>query len=142
MAGDELARENVAAGQDGQFEAIRSGAQYLLRTYQERLRILTAIVMAIDQFDTVTALVRASDSAAAARLELMRVLEVDEQQAAAVADMQVRRLAQREHRQLTADCAEMVSHVADLESLLSSPDRMRDLAGTEKGEYLARQIRQ
>jgi hypothetical protein len=36
----------------------------------------------------------------------------------------------------------MVSHVADLESLLSSPDRMRDLAGTEKGEYLARQIRQ
>ena len=121
-----------------QVEAIVAGAQYLLGGYQERAGLLRAVLRAIDQFDVVSALVRSSDSAATAESALMDLLDIDEAQARAVAGMQVLKLAAREHQRLAEEYAGLLAGIADLESILASPERQSELAGTDRGEYLAR----
>jgi len=72
------------------------GPEIELRSHQERARILYAVLRAIDQFDSVAAAVRSCDSTDAARTALMDLLDNDEVQARAVADMQVLQLARRQ----------------------------------------------
>src|SRR5262249_26220696 len=67
--------------------------KYLLRRAQERAHIVRALLKAIDQIDAVIALIRASESAAAAQQGLQDLLDIDEEQARAILDMQLRRLA-------------------------------------------------
>ena len=121
----------------GQTGAIVAGAQELLRQSRLRERILRAVLQAIDQFDAVTELIGASDSADAARAALMDRLGIDEVQARAVAGLQVLKLARRERQQLTNEHNDAMTRVADLESILASPERQQELLGTERGNYLA-----
>jgi DNA gyrase subunit A len=92
--------------------------EYELRRYQERAHILDAVLRAIDQFDTVVAAVRSSDSADAARAALMDTLHLDDVQARTVAYMPVCQLARREL--LTEEYKEAMCQIAKLESKLAS----------------------
>jgi DNA gyrase subunit A len=122
-----------------QVKAIVAGAQFLVRKWEERAHILRAVLQSIDQFEAVAALIRSSDSAVAARTALMDVMDFDEVQARAVTDMQVLKLARREHQELADHYDEAMTHLADLESTLASPERQRELIGTERGDYLSGQ---
>jgi DNA gyrase subunit A len=135
-----LANDDGADDQDRRSEAIASGARYLLEKSRLRMGILQAVLRAIDQFEAVTTVIRSSEDAMAAQRELMQMLDIDEQEARAVAGMQVLKLARREHQQLVDGYDELASMVADLASLLASPDRIQELIGTERGEYLAGQV--
>ena len=84
-----------------QIEVIVRRTRYLLRKAQERAHILIALLKAIDRIDEVIALIRGSESAAAAQQGLMDLLEIDEIQARAILDMQLRKLAALERQQLT-----------------------------------------
>jgi DNA gyrase subunit A len=130
----------MADEQERQAESIASGARYLLEKSRLRFGILRAVLSALDQFETVTAVIRASEDSTAARGELMRVLDIDEQQAQAVAALQIMRLARRDHQRIAEESDEMAAMIADLEGLLASPERVRELIGTERGDYLAGQI--
>ena len=81
-----------------QIEVIVRRTQYLLRKARERAHILSALLAAIDQIDAVIALIRASESANAAQQGLMGLLDIDEIQARAILDMQLRRLAALERQ--------------------------------------------
>ena len=61
-----------------QIEVIVRRTRYLLRRAQERAHIVSALLKAIDRIDEVIALIRASESAAAAQQGLMDLLEIDE----------------------------------------------------------------
>ena len=76
-----------------QVNVIVRRTRYLLRRAQERAHIVTALLKAIDQIDAVIALIRGSESAAAAQQGLQDLLDIDEEQARAILDMQLRRLA-------------------------------------------------
>src|ERR1700683_2427189 len=83
-----------------QIEVIVRRTRYLLRKAQERAHILSALIKAIDRIDEVIALIRASASASEAQESLMALLEIDEIQARAILDMQLRKLAALERQEL------------------------------------------
>src|SRR5229473_3749501 len=117
-----------------QIEVIVRRTRYLLRHAQERAHILSALIKAIDQIDAVIALIRASESANAAQQGLMQLLDIDEEQARAILDMQLRRLAALERRQLTDEYEHLMAQIAEYEAILASPPRQREIIGTELGE--------
>jgi DNA gyrase subunit A len=121
-----------------QIEVIVRRTRYLLRKAQERAHILSALIKAIDRIDDVIALIRGSESAAVAQQGLMDLLEIDEIQARAILDMQLRRLAALERQQLIDEYESLMAEIADYEAILASPERQREIIGTELGEIVAK----
>jgi DNA gyrase subunit A len=121
-----------------QIEVIVRRTRYLLRKAEERAHILRALIKAIDRIDEVIALIRASESAATAQRGLMELLEIDEIQARAILDMQLRKLAALERQQLVDEYDELVAEIADYEAILVSPERQRQIIGTELGEIVTK----
>jgi DNA gyrase subunit A len=121
-----------------QIEVIVRRTQYLLRKAQERAHILSALLKAIDRIDEVIALIRGSESAAAAQQGLMAMLEIDEIQARAILDMQLRKLAALERQELTNEHEDLMAKIADYEDILASPERQRQIVGDELGEIVER----
>jgi DNA gyrase subunit A len=121
-----------------QIEVIVRRTQYLLRKAQERAHILSALLKAIDRIDEVIALIRASESAAAAQQGLMQLLEIDEIQARAILDMQLRKLAALERQELLDEYTDLMEKIADYEAILASPERQRQIVGSELGEITAK----
>jgi DNA gyrase subunit A len=119
-------------------EAIARGARLRLANFRERAHILTAVLRAHDQYDDVVATMRASESADEGRQRVAELLGLDQAQAAAVTGITTGMLPQREHRRLVEDYDRAMAAIADLESVLASPERQRDLVGTDRGSYLAR----
>ena len=119
-----------------QIEVIIRRTRYLLRKAEERAHILHALLKAIDRIDEVIALIRASASAADAQQGLMELLEIDEIQARAILDMQLRKLAALERQQLIDEYDELMAQIADYEAILASPERQREIIGAELGEIV------
>ena len=117
-----------------QIEVIVRRTRYLLRKAEERAHILRALLKAIDRIDEVIAFIRASESAAAAQQGLMDLLEIDEVQARAILDMQLRRLAALERQALTDEYEQLMAEIAEYEAILASPERQRHVIGTELAE--------
>src|ERR1700689_3954374 len=121
-----------------QIEVIVRRTRYLLRKAQERAHILSALIKAIDQIDAVIALIRASESASAAQQGLMDLLDIDEIQARAILDLQLRRLAALERQALTDEYEQLKAEIAEYEAILASPERQRQIIGTELAEITAK----
>jgi DNA gyrase subunit A len=121
-----------------QIEVILRRTRYLLRQAQERAHIVSALLKAIDRIDEVIALIRGSESAAAAQQGLMDLLEIDEAQARAILDMQLRRLAALERQALTDEYEDLMAKIADYEAILASPERQRQIISEELGEIVTR----
>jgi DNA gyrase subunit A len=121
-----------------QIEVIVRRTRFRLRKAQERLHIVAALLKAIDRIDEVIALIRGSESAAAAQTGLMGLLEIDEIQARAILDMQLRKLAALERQELVDERDELEARIADLSDILASPTRQRQIIGTELGDIVTR----
>jgi len=121
-----------------QVEVIVRRTRYLLRKAEERAHILRALIKAIDRIDEVIALIRASESAVTAQQGLMDLLEIDEIQARAILDMQLRKLAALERQQLIDEYDELMAEIAEYEAILASPERQRQIIGTELAEIVAK----
>ncbi|MGL5828331.1 MAG: DNA gyrase subunit A, partial [Angustibacter sp.] len=83
-----------------QIEVIQRRTRYRLRKAQEEAHILRGLLKALDALDAVIALIRASATVEAARDGLIQLLDIDELQARAILDMQLRRLAALERQKL------------------------------------------
>ena len=121
-----------------QIEVIVRRTRYLLRQAQQRAHIVSALLKAIDRIDEVIALIRGSESANAAMQGLMDLLEIDEEQARAILDMQLRRLAALERQALTDEYEDLMAKIADYEAILASPERQRQIVSDELGEIVTR----
>ncbi|MBV9451075.1 MAG: DNA gyrase subunit A [Streptosporangiaceae bacterium] len=121
-----------------QIEVIVRRTRFRLRKAQERLHIVAALLKAIDRIDEVIALIRGSASAAQAQVGLMELLEIDEIQAQAILDMQLRKLAALERQALVDERDELEAKIADYQDILASPERQRQIIGTELGEIVTK----
>jgi DNA gyrase subunit A len=121
-----------------QIEVIQRRTRFRLRKAQERLHIVAALIAAIDAIDQVISLIRGSESASAAQVGLMGLLNIDEIQARAILDMQLRKLAALERQELIAERDELEARIADLQAILDSPARQREIIGTELGEIVGK----
>jgi DNA gyrase subunit A len=119
-----------------QIEVIVRRTRYRLRKAEERAHILRALLKALDQLDAVIALIRSSESAEAARTGLMDLLQIDEIQSVAILDLQLRRLAALERQRIIDEAAEIEARIADLQNILDTPARQRQIIGTELAEIV------
>ncbi|MFJ7211086.1 DNA gyrase subunit A [Amycolatopsis sp. NPDC098790] len=114
-----------------QVEVIVRRTRFRLKKAEERAHILRGYVKALDMLDEVIALIRRSPSADEARPALMELLDVDEIQATAILDMQLRRLAALERQRIIDQLAEIELEIADLKDILEKPERQRAIIRDE-----------
>src|SRR6266550_2755602 len=119
-----------------QIEVIVRRSRYQLRKAEERAHILRALLKALDQLDAVIALIRASESADAARGGLMELLDIDEIQATAILDMQLRRLAALERQRIIDEHARIATEIDDYNDILARPGRQRQIIADELAEIV------
>ncbi len=121
-----------------QIEVIQRRTQYRLDKAEREAHIYRGLVKALDALDDVIALIRASQSTDEARTGLMELLEIDEVQAGAILDMQLRRLAALERQKIIDTLAEYEIQIADLQNILATPERQRSIVGDELGEIVTK----
>ncbi len=121
-----------------QVEVIVRRTQFRLKKAEERAHILRALLKALDQLDAVIALIRSAPSAEDARGGLMQLLEIDEVQATAILDLQLRRLAALERNRIIEEAAEIEAKIADLQDILARPGRQRTIIRDELKEIADR----
>ena len=121
-----------------QIEVVVRRTQYRLRKAEERAHILRAYLKALDALDAVIALIRNSPSAEQARTGLMQLLEIDEIQATAILDLQLRRLAALERLRIQEEASEIEAKIADFQDILATPSRQRTIVRDELNEIVAK----
>jgi len=119
-----------------QIEVIQRRTRYRLRKAEERAHILRGYLKALDALDEVIALIRASATVDDARTGLMGLLEIDELQATAILDMQLRRLAALERQKIIDEFDELMAKIADYNDILSSEPRQRSIVSEELAEVV------
>jgi DNA gyrase subunit A len=119
-----------------QIEVIVRRTKYRLRKKEERAHILRAYLKALDALDAVIALIRRSESVEIARNGLIELLDIDDIQATAILDMQLRRLAALERQKIIDEAAEIEREIAELNAILASPQRQRDIVSEELAEVV------
>ena len=121
-----------------QIEVIQRRTQYRLDDAEARAHIYRGLVKALDALDDVIALIRRSPSTEEAREGLKALLDIDDLQATAILDMQLRRLAALERQRIVDQLAEFERIIADLEDILARPQRQRDIVRDELADIVER----
>ena len=121
-----------------QVEVIQRRTAYRLRIAEERVHILIGLLKAIDRIDEVIALIRASESASVAQSGLMKLLDIDEIQAQAILDMQLRKLAALERNELQTQHDKLMAEIADYKDILSNVTRQRSIVSEELADIVGK----
>ena len=121
---------------DHQIDVIQRRTRYRLRKREEEAHIFRGLVKALDMLDEVIALIRRSPEVDDARRGLIELLDIDELQANAILDMQLRRLAALERQKIIDRLAELEEIIADLKDILDKPERQRQLVIDELTEIV------
>src|SRR6185369_12736882 len=114
-----------------QIEVIQRRTRFRLEENQRLAHVQRGLVKALDALDEVIALIRRSPDVDEARTGLMELLEIDEVQAQAILDMQLRRLAALERQKIMDRLAELETVIADLEDILANEPRQRQIISDE-----------
>ena len=121
-----------------QIEVIVRRSKFRLAEKERRAHILRGYLKALDALDAVIALIRASKTSEEAREGLMKLLEVDEIQANAILDMQLRRLAALERQKINDEYDQLMSEINELNIILGSVEKQREIIKQELNETVTK----
>jgi DNA gyrase subunit A len=119
-----------------QIDVIQRRTVFRLAEAERRAHIYRGLVKALDALDEVIALIRRSPEVEDARSGLMDLLEIDEIQANAILDMQLRRLAALERQKIIEELAKLEAEIADYQDILANPTRQRSIVAEELTEIV------
>ncbi len=119
-----------------QIEVIQRRTKYRLREAEKRAHILNGYLKALDAIDAVIKLIRASQTPEEARIGLMQLLGIDEIQATAILDLQLRRLAALERQKIIDEHAELMALITSYQAILANEDMQRKIIGEELKEIV------
>lgn len=119
-----------------QIEVIRRRTAYRLRKAEEQAHILRGLLKALDALDEVIALIRRSPSVEEAREGLKALLGIDDDQAKAILDMQLRRLAALEREKIRAEAARLEAEIVEYKAILADVGRQRSIVSEELAEIV------
>ena len=128
----------IAHWVDHQIDVIVRRTRYLLREAEARMHILRGYLKALDALDAVIALIRRSPTVEEARNGLIELLDIDELQARAILELQLRRLAALERQKIIDEADALAAEIADYQSILASPERQRTIVSEELAEIVAK----
>jgi len=121
-----------------QIEVIVRRTQFRLRKAEERAHILRGYLKALDALDAVIALIRKSATVDDARDGLIKLLKIDELQARAILNMQLRQLAALERQKIIDEAAELEAQILDYKAILADPVRQRHIISEELAEIVTK----
>jgi DNA gyrase subunit A len=121
-----------------QIEVIVRRSKFRLAEKERRAHILRGYLKALDALDAVIALIRASKTSEEAREGLMKLLDVDEIQANAILDMQLRRLAALERQKINDEYDQLMSEINELNIILGSVEKQREIIKQELNETVTK----
>ena len=121
-----------------QIDVIVRRTTFRLRKAEERAHILRGYLKALDALDEVIALIRRSSTVEDARDGLIALLEIDELQARAILEMQLRRLAALERQKIIDEHDAIELEISDYQSILASPQRQRNIVSEELTEIVTK----
>jgi DNA gyrase subunit A len=121
-----------------QVEVIVRRTKFRLAEKEKRAHILLGYLKALDALDAVIALIRASTTPEEARTGLMKLLDVDEIQANAILDMQLRRIAALERQKINDEYDGLMKDIIELNAILISPEKQREIIKTELSDLVAK----
>lgn len=123
---------------DHQVEVIVRRTKFRLRKAEADIHILRGLLKALDRLDEVIALIRGSRTVEIAREGLIELLEIDEIQANAILNMQLRRLAALEREKLIEAHDELQALIDEYTAILASPVRQREIISEELADIVER----
>ncbi|MEN4041842.1 MAG: DNA topoisomerase (ATP-hydrolyzing) [Anaerolineaceae bacterium] len=112
-------------------EVVRRRSEFDLAKAQQRAHILEGLRVAINNLDEIIAMIRNAPDVDAARTRLVKRFKLTDIQAQAILDMQLRRLAALERKKIEEEYKGLLKTIKDLEVLLKSPRRIREMVGAE-----------
>ncbi len=121
-----------------QIEVIVRRTQFRLRKAEERAHILRGYLKALDALDAVIALIRKSPTVDDARDGLIDLLKIDELQARAILNMQLRQLAALERQKIIDEAAELEALIVEYKAIIADPVRQRSIISEELAEVVER----
>ncbi|PRB18311.1 DNA gyrase subunit A [Microbacterium sp. MYb62] len=114
-----------------QIDVIVRRTEFRLREAEKRMHILRGYLKALDALDEVIALIRRSQTTADANEGLQKLLDIDEIQADAILQMQLRRLAALERQRIIDQANELEAQITDYKSILADEGRQRTIIREE-----------
>ena len=121
-----------------QVEVIVRRTKFRLVEKEKRAHILKGYLKALDALDAVIALIRASKTPEEARTGLMKLLDVDEIQANAILDMQLRRIAALERQKINDEYEGLMADIIELNAILASESKQREIINSELTDLIAK----
>ena len=121
-----------------QIDIIVRRTQFRLRKAEERAHILRGYLKALDSLDDVIALIRKSATVEDARDGLIKLLKIDELQARAILNMQLRQLAALERQKIIDEAAELERQITEFQRIIGDPKAQRDIVSTELSEIVGK----
>jgi DNA gyrase subunit A len=121
-----------------QIDVIVRRTNFRLNKAEERAHILRGYLKALDALDAVIALIRKSANADAAKDGLVKLLKIDELQARAILNMQLRQLAALERQKIIDEAAALELEIKEYKAIIASPKRQREIIKTELVEVVDR----
>ena len=121
-----------------QIEIIVRRTQFRLRKAEERAHILRGYLKALDALDEVIALIRRSATVEDARDGLIKLLEIDELQARAILNMQLRQLAALERQKIIDEAAELERLISEYQGIIADETKQRQIVSEELADVVNR----
>ncbi|MEK7578927.1 MAG: DNA gyrase subunit A [Patescibacteria group bacterium] len=113
---------------------IRRRTEFDLKVAKAREHILLGLTKALDHIDEVVALIKKSKDVVEARAGLIKKFALSEIQANAILEMRLQKLAGLERKKIEDELAEITKLIVELETLLKSEKKIRDVAKKELEE--------
>ncbi|GGE57928.1 DNA gyrase subunit A [Nesterenkonia cremea] len=114
-----------------QIDVIVRRTQFRLEKAEREAHIKVGLLKALDDLDRVISTIRESSTVEVARQNLKELLDIDDDQAQAILDMQLRKLAALERQKLQEEYDELMRMIAGFKEILASEDRQREIIGEE-----------
>jgi DNA gyrase subunit A len=115
-------------------DVVRRRTSYRLGKKKDRLHLVEGLLIAIVDIDEVIQIIRSSDEVPAARERLMSIYDLTEIQANYILELRLRQLTKYSRIELEKEQDELRREIAELEAILGSEQRLRELVSAELGD--------
>lgn len=121
---------------DHQKDVLKRTTEYDLEKIKNRIHILEGLLIALEDIDNVIALIKKSESAAAAKTGLMNKYNLSESQAKAILDMKLSKLAKLEKVEIQNEKKDLLTKAEELAEILKNPvPKLTELFKELKAKY-------
>ncbi|GAB3607984.1 DNA topoisomerase IV subunit A [Humibacter ginsengiterrae] len=131
-------RELLQVYLDHRVEVVTRRSRYRLARKRERLHLVEGLLIAILDIDEVIQVIRTSDDSDQARTRLMQVFDLSQVQSEYILELRLRRLTKFSRIELEAERDTLLTEIAELEQILASDDRIKEVVSTELGDVAER----